>query len=130
MTAKATIHTGRRKTSVARVSFSEGTGDIHINGSSLEDFFPRKTGQMIVLQPLKVLDKMADFDISVTVKGGGISGQAGAVRHGISRALVGYNEDFRSTLREHGFLTRDDRSVERKKVGLHKARKRPQYSKR
>ncbi len=122
--------TGRRKTAVARVYLRPGNGQFIVNGRRLEEFFPRKTGRMIVCQPLKVADKLDSFDINVAVRGSGISGQAGAVRHGIARALVKYDEGLRGPLRQAGFLTRDDRSVERKKVGLHKARKRPQYSKR
>ena len=121
---------GRRKTSTARVYISKGKGELAINGKSIEEYFGRKTSRMIVRQPLELLNITNDFNIKVTVKGGGISSQAGAIRHGITRALVEYNEEFKPTLRKAGFVTRDAREVERKKIGLHKARKRPQYSKR
>ena len=129
----ADIHyygTGRRKTSAARVFLSLGVGEIKINERSMEDYFGREVARMIVKQPLEVVDMIDKFDLSVTVTGGGSFGQAGAIRHGIARALVKYDENLRSSLRKAGFLTRDARQVERKKVGLHKARKRPQYSKR
>lgn len=122
--------TGRRKTCTARVFIKPGTGNLSINGRSLEQYFGRPTSRMIVAQPLELLDLKDKFDIYVTVTGGGISGQAGAIRHGLTRALIEYDESFRPALRSAGFVTRDARSVERKKVGLHKARKRPQYSKR
>ena len=122
--------TGRRKTSSARVFLSTGAGEIEVNGKPLDTFFSRKTAQMIVRQPLEVAEMMSNVDLKVTVTGGGISGQAGAVRHGITRALIAYDESLRSPLRKAGFVTRDARQVERKKVGLHKARKRPQFSKR
>ncbi|MEJ2669027.1 MAG: 30S ribosomal protein S9 [Gammaproteobacteria bacterium] len=122
--------TGRRKTSTARVFIRRGTGSITVNGRPLDSFFGRETSCMVVRQPLGVIDVEGRFDITITVKGGGSSGQAGACRHGLARALVQYDEDNRSALRRAGLLTRDDRQVERKKVGLHKARKRPQYSKR
>ncbi len=122
--------TGRRKTCTARVFIKPGTGNLSINGRSLEQYFGRPTSRMIVAQPLELLDLKNKFDIYVTVTGGGISGQAGAIRHGLTRALIEYDESFRPALRSAGFVTRDARSVERKKVGLHKARKRPQYSKR
>ena len=122
--------TGRRKSSSARVFLKKGSGNIVINNRTMEQYFGRETGRMIVRQPLEKLDMMESFDISVSVKGGGISGQAGAIRHGITRALIKYDESLRKTLRQAGFVTRDAREVERKKVGLHKARKRPQYSKR
>jgi small subunit ribosomal protein S9 len=122
--------TGRRKTSTARVFLSPGSGEITVNGRPLDSFFGRETSRMVVRQPLETADMVARVDVRVTVVGGGSSGQAGAIRHGIARALVEYNEEFRSPLRRAGFLTRDAREVERKKVGLHKARKRPQYSKR
>ena len=122
--------TGRRKTSAARVFLSLGDGKIKINERSMEDYFGREVARMIVKQPLEVVDMIDKFDLSVTVTGGGSFGQAGAIRHGIARALVKYDENLRSSLRKAGFLTRDARQVERKKVGLHKARKRPQYSKR
>ena len=107
-----------------------GSGNIVINGRSLDDYFGRETAQMIVRQPLERVNMSTDFDVSATVKGGGISGQAGAIRHGITRALIDYDETLRRPLRVAGFVTRDAREVERKKIGLHKARKRPQYSKR
>jgi small subunit ribosomal protein S9 len=122
--------TGRRKTSSARVLVAAGTGSITVNGKALDDFFGRQTARMIVRQALKVTDMADKVDIRVRVTGGGTSGQAGAIRHGIARALVEYNEELRAPLRTAGFMTRDSRAVERKKVGLHKARKRPQYSKR
>ena len=122
--------TGRRKSSSARVFLKKGSGNIVINNRTLEKYFGRETGRMIVQQPLEKLDMLKNFDISVSVSGGGISGQAGAIRHGITRALIKYDEGLRKTLRQAGFVTRDAREVERKKVGLHKARKRPQYSKR
>ena len=122
--------TGRRKTSTARVFMTLGTGDISINDRSLETYFGREVARMIVRQPLDVVDAPQTFDIKITVNGGGSFGQAGAIRHGIARALVKYDESFRVPLRRAGFLTRDARQVERKKIGLHKARKRPQFSKR
>lgn len=122
--------TGRRKTSAARVFLKTGSGEIIVNGKLLDEYFGRETARMIVRQPLEVVGATDRFDIKVTVKGGGGSGQAGAIRHGISRALVEYDEALRVPLRKAGFLTRDAREVERKKVGLRKARKRPQYSKR
>ena len=122
--------TGRRKSSAARVFLTPGSGNITVNGRPLERFFGRETARMIVRQPLETANMASRVDVKVTVSGGGTSGQAGAIRHGIARALVDYNEDLRSPLRQAGFLTRDAREVERKKVGLHKARKRPQYSKR
>ena len=122
--------TGRRKTSTARVFLSPGQGQITVNDSPLDEYFGRETARMIVRQPLEVAEALDRFDIKVTVRGGGGSGQAGAIRHGIARALVEYDETLRVPLRAAGFLTRDAREVERKKVGLRKARKRPQYSKR
>ena len=122
--------TGRRKTSTARVFVSKGSGQISVNSKSLEDFFGRETSRMVVRQPLEVAQLTDSVDIKVTVKGGGSSGQAVAIRHGIARALVDFNESLHSTMRDSGFLTRDARAVERKKAGLRKARKRPQYSKR
>lgn len=122
--------TGRRKTSTARVFLKEGTGNIVVNRKPVDDYFARETCTMLVRQPLEVTEMQDKFDINITVVGGGISGQAGAVRHGITRALIQYNEELKKALKHHGFVTRDDRSVERKKVGLRKARKRPQYSKR
>ncbi len=122
--------TGRRKNATARVFIKQGTGNLTINGRTLEQYFGRPTSRMVVAQPLELLEVQDKFDIYVTVTGGGISGQAGAIRHGLTRALMEYDETFRPALRKAGFVTRDARSVERKKVGLHKARKRPQYSKR
>jgi small subunit ribosomal protein S9 len=122
--------TGRRKSSAARVFLKRGSGEITINDRTLDQYFGRETGRMIVRQPLEKLEMLDQFDFNITVKGGGISGQAGAIRHGITRALMEYDETLRKTLRGAGFVTRDAREVERKKVGLHKARKRPQYSKR
>lgn len=122
--------TGRRKTSTARVFLKPGSGNISINGRSLDVYFGRETARMMVRQPLELVQVGDKFDVYVTVAGGGNSGQAGAIRHGITRALMEYDETLRSTLRKAGFVTRDAREVERKKVGLRKARKRPQYSKR
>ena len=122
--------TGRRKTAAARVFLNSGSGNITVNGRPLDKFFGRETARMVVRQPLVVTDMADKVDINVTVIGGGTTGQAGAIRHGIARALVEHDEGMRSALRRAGFLTRDARMVERKKVGLHKARKRPQYSKR
>ena len=122
--------TGRRKDSTARVFLKQGTGKLEINGKSLEQYFGRPTSRMVVAQPLELLEVSDKFDLYITVSGGGITGQAGAIRHGITRALIQYDESFRPALRKAGFVTRDARAVERKKVGLHKARKRPQYSKR
>jgi small subunit ribosomal protein S9 len=122
--------TGRRKSAIARVYAESGTGKFTVNGKTLADYFGRKTDEMISLQPLKLLELTDKFNINVTVKGSGPSGQAGAIRHGLTRALMVYDETLRPQLRKAGFVTRDSREVERKKVGLHKARKRPQYSKR
>jgi small subunit ribosomal protein S9 len=122
--------TGRRKTSSARVFLSTGAGEIKVNGKPLDVFFGRKTAQMIVRQPLELVDMINNVDLNVTVSGGGISGQAGAIRHGITRALISYDETLRSPLRKAGFVTRDAREVERKKVGLRKARRATQFSKR
>lgn len=122
--------TGRRKTSAARVYLTPGDGSITVNGRPLDEFFGRETARMIVRQPLEATELVDKVSISASVSGGGTTGQAGAIRHGIARALLEYNEEHRSTLRQAGYLTRDARMVERKKVGLHKARKRPQYSKR
>lgn len=122
--------TGRRKTSTARVYLSVGSGVITVNGRPLDNFFGRETARMVVRQPLETAGLTDRVDVQITVHGGGNTGQAGAIRHGIARALVDYSEDLRSPMRRAGFLTRDAREVERKKVGLHKARKRPQYSKR
>lgn len=122
--------TGRRKTSTARVFLNHGNGSITVNGRPLDKFFGRETARMVVRQPLVITEMANKLDINVTVTGGGTTGQAGAIRHGIARALVEHDENMRVPLRRAGFLTRDARMVERKKVGLHKARKRPQYSKR
>jgi small subunit ribosomal protein S9 len=130
MAAAQYYGTGRRKSAVARVYATLGSGKITINKKSIEEYFGRKTDQMISKQPLELIGRTADFDINVIVKGGGPSGQAGAIRHGLTRALMEYDETLRPTLRAAGYVTRDSRQVERKKVGLHKARKRPQYSKR
>jgi small subunit ribosomal protein S9 len=122
--------TGRRKSAVARVYIKSGNGAIVVNGKPVDEFFSRETGRMLVRQPLEVTEMLTNFDISANVKGGGESGQAGAVRHGIARALVEYDSSLKPALRKAGLITRDAREVERKKVGLRKARKRPQYSKR
>lgn len=122
--------TGRRKTSTARVFLTAGTGNITINNRTIENFFGREVARMVVRQPLELLEVVGKFDINVSVAGGGAFGQAGAIRHGLARALIEYDEANRSALRKAGFVTRDSREVERKKVGLRKARKRPQYSKR
>jgi small subunit ribosomal protein S9 len=122
--------TGRRKSSSARVYLRPGNGGITINKRPLDVFFGRETSRMVVRQPLKLTDMLEKFDIMVNVTGGGNTGQAGAIRHGITRALIEYDEALRAPLRKAGFVTRDAREVERKKIGLHKARKRPQYSKR
>ncbi|MFD2229268.1 30S ribosomal protein S9 [Alkalimarinus sediminis] len=122
--------TGRRKTSTARVFIKSGSGQIVVNDRPLDEFFGRETARMVVRQPLELVEMTDKFDIKVTVVGGGTTGQAGAIRHGITRALMEYDETLRSTLRGAGYVTRDARKVERKKVGLRKARKRPQFSKR
>lgn len=122
--------TGRRKTSTARIFLTKGKGTITVNDRPIENYFGRETARMLVRQPLDAVSLTDKVDISATVSGGGDTGQAGAIRHGIARALTVYDESLRSALRRGGFLTRDAREVERKKVGLHKARKRPQYSKR
>lgn len=124
------LGTGRRKSSTARVFLRQGSGKIVINGRSLEQHFPRETDHMIVRQPLEVTAAADRFDVIVNVVGGGTTGQAGAIRHGLSRALVAFNEENRALLRAKGLLTRDAREVERKKIGLHGARRRPQFSKR
>ncbi|MBT3013115.1 MAG: 30S ribosomal protein S9 [Candidatus Thiodiazotropha sp. (ex Lucina aurantia)] len=124
------ITTGRRKSSTARVFLTAGSGNIVVNNRPLDEYFGRETARMVVRQPLDATETRDKVDIKVTVNGGGTTGQAGAIRHGISRALDAYDESLHGTLRRAGFLTRDARAVERKKVGLHKARKRPQYSKR
>ena len=122
--------TGRRKSVIARVFMKRGSGKIIVNGKALDEFFSRETGRMIVRQPLELVEHLESFDIKVNVIGGGESGQAGAVRHGIARALVNYDSELKPTLSKAGFITRDAREVERKKVGLHKARRRKQFSKR
>ena len=122
--------TGRRKSSTARVFLTQGTGEITVNRRPLDQYFGRETARMVVRQPLDVADLSSKVNIRATVIGGGSSGQAGAIRHGITRALLQYDETLRGPLRKAGFVTRDSREVERKKVGLRKARKRPQYSKR
>lgn len=130
MAEKNTICTGRRKSSAARAFLVPGKGTITINKRTIENYFGRETSRMVVRQPLEAVDMLEKFDVNITVKGGGNNGQAGAIRHAIARALVAHDEGLRSTMRKAGFLTRDAREVERKKIGLHKARKRPQYSKR
>ncbi len=130
MASQTYYGTGRRKSSTARVFMQAGSGKINVNSKSLEDYFGRKTAHMIVRQPLETVDSLNNFDFNITVRGGGGSGQAGAIRLGISRALLSYDESLRGQLRSSGFLTRDAREVERKKVGLKKARKATQYSKR
>lgn len=124
------LGTGRRKSSTARVFLRPGTGKIVINGRSMEQHFPRETDHMLIRLPLEVTASVDRFDVVINVVGGGTTGQAGAIRHGIARALVAFNEDNRAPLRAKGLLTRDAREVERKKIGLHGARRRPQYSKR
>ena len=128
--AQQNYGTGRRKTAVARVFLKPGKGSIIVNDKPVDEFFSRETGRMIVRQPLVLTNNLNSFDILVNVHGGGESGQAGAVRHGISRALVDYDESLKPALRKAGLVTRDAREVERKKVGLHKARRRKQFSKR
>lgn len=130
MAANYNYGTGRRKTAVARVFIKPGTGNIIVNGKPLDEFFSRETGRMIVRQPLVLTENQERFDIMVNVTGGGESGQAGAVRHGITRALIDYDSELKGSLRKEGFVTRDAREVERKKVGLRKARRRKQFSKR
>lgn len=130
MIGKYNYGTGRRKSSVARVFMKRGTGKITVNGRALEAFFKRETGRMVVMQPLQLTDNVETFDIMVNVAGGGESGQAGAVRHGITRALIDYDASLKSVLSHAGLVTRDAREVERKKVGLHKARRAKQFSKR
>jgi small subunit ribosomal protein S9 len=122
--------TGRRKSSVARVYLTRGSGNIVVNKRTLDQYFGRETARMVVRQPLNVAELVDKLDITIRVAGGGGTGQAGAIRHGITRALIRYDETQRGPLRKAGFVTRDSRKVERKKVGLHKARKAPQYSKR
>jgi len=130
MSEQTYYSTGRRKSSTARVFLKKGSGTITINHRDIGIYFGRETGRMIVRQPLETINMKDTFDIEITVSGGGISGQAGAIRHGITRAVIVYDETLRKPLRKAGFVTRDAREVERKKVGLHKARKKPQYSKR
>ncbi|HEY4714045.1 MAG TPA: 30S ribosomal protein S9 [Aquirhabdus sp.] len=130
MTTQRNYGTGRRKTATARVFLAPGSGAMIINNKTLDQYFARETSRMIVRQPLELVDGLAKYDIFITVKGGGMSGQAGAIRHGITRALYASDETLKSALRQAGFVTRDAREVERKKIGLRKARKRPQYSKR
>ncbi|MEI8303532.1 MAG: 30S ribosomal protein S9 [Burkholderiales bacterium] len=122
--------TGRRKTSVARVFLKKGSGRVVVNGKPLDSYFARETGRMVVRQPLELTNNLEAFDVKVNVKGGGESGQAGAVRHGITRALIDFDETLKPALSRAGLVTRDAREVERKKVGLHKARRRKQFSKR
>ena len=129
-TTESYYGTGRRKSSTARVILTSGTGDITVNKRPLDEYFGRETARMVVRQPLDIAELLRKVDIRVKVAGGGSSGQAGAIRHGITRALMRYDETLRAPLRKAGFVTRDSREVERKKVGLRKARKRPQYSKR
>ena len=130
MSAQQFYGTGRRKTSTARVFIAAGTGKITINDRSIDEYFGRPVARMVVRQPLELVDMVEKFDVNVTVSGGGSFGQAGAIRHGLTRALMEYDENLRSVLRKAGYVTRDSREVERKKVGLRKARKKPQYSKR
>lgn len=122
--------TGRRKTSTARVFLTAGTGTIVVNDRPLDDYFGRPVARLVVRQPLELVGLSDKFDVNVTVAGGGSFGQAGAIRHGLTRALMEYNEELRGALRKAGYVTRDSREVERKKVGLRKARKKPQFSKR
>jgi small subunit ribosomal protein S9 len=130
MSANYYYGTGRRKTAVARVFIKNGSGKFIVNDKPVDEFFSRETGRMVVRQPLELTQHMATFDIMVNVTGGGESGQAGAVRHGITRALIEYDATLKPALSNAGFVTRDARAVERKKVGLHKARRRKQFSKR
>ena len=130
MEVQKPISVGRRKSASARVILSLGSGAISINGRSLEEYFGRQTSRMLVRQPLQAIDRPDSFDLRITVKGGGPNGQAGAIRHGITRALIEFDETFRPVLRKAGYVTRDAREVERKKVGLHKARRASQFSKR
>lgn len=130
MAVQQNYGTGRRKSAVARVFLKAGKGDIIVNGKPVDEFFSRETGRMIVRQPLALTESLNRFDIQVNVTGGGESGQAGAVRHGITRALIDYDETLKTQLKKAGLVTRDAREVERKKVGLHKARRRKQFSKR
>lgn len=130
MSANTQYGTGRRKSAAAKVFLKPGNGRIMVNGRSLEEFFGRETGRMIVMQPLELTQMVDKFDVTVSVEGGGVTGQAGAIRHGITRALMEYDESLRKPLRAAGFVTRDAREVERKKVGRRKARRGTQFSKR
>jgi len=130
MPANTNYGTGRRKSAAAKVFLRPGNGRIMVNGRSLEEFFGRETGRMIVMQPLELTQMVDKFDVTVSVEGGGVTGQAGAIRHGITRALIEYDDTLRRPLRAAGFVTRDAREVERKKVGRRKARRGTQYSKR
>ncbi|GAA5786084.1 MULTISPECIES: 30S ribosomal protein S9 [Chitiniphilus] len=130
MVGKYYYGTGRRKSSVARVFLAKGSGNIVVNGKPLDQYFARETGRMVVRQPLELTQSLESFDILVNVNGGGETGQAGAVRHGITRALIDFNAELKGALKAAGLVTRDAREVERKKVGLHKARRRKQFSKR
>lgn len=130
MSAAQFYGTGRRKTSTARVFITAGTGTITVNDRPLDEYFGRPVARMVVRQPLELVGLVEKFDVNVTVSGGGSFGQAGAIRHGLTRALMEYDENLRSDLRKAGYVTRDSREVERKKVGLRKARKKPQFSKR
>ncbi len=130
MSTQYNYGTGRRKSAIARVFIKPGTGTIIVNNKPIDEFFSRETGRMIVRQPLELTENLTNFDIKVNIHGGGESGQAGAVRHGITRALIDYDETLRPALRKAGLVTRDAREVERKKVGLRKARRRKQFSKR
>lgn len=130
MNGKYYYGTGRRKSAVARVFMMKGTGNIVVNGKPVDEYFARETGRMVIRQPLALVDHLETFDIMVNVTGGGETGQAGAVRHGITRALIDFSTELKPTLSNAGLVTRDAREVERKKVGLHKARRRKQFSKR
>ena len=130
MATSTNYGTGRRKTSTARVFLRKGSGNITVNGRPLDEFFGRETARMIVRQPLELTNNTESFDIAVTASGGGTTGQAGAIRHGLTRALMEYDESLRKQLRDAGYVTRDSREVERKKVGLRKARRGTQFSKR
>src|SRR5574341_2386558 len=130
MATQPNISVGRRKESVARVRIAPGTGNITINGRTMDEYFGRETSKMILVEPLKLVDPMGKLDVFVNARGGGLSGQAGAIRHGITRALMDYNPEFRPVLKKAGFVTRDARKVERKKYGRPGARKRFQFSKR
>lgn len=130
VSAEQKYGTGRRKTATARVFLKPGTGQITVNGKTVEEYFGRETSRMMVRSPLELIDALTRFDLKITVVGGGPTGQAGAIRHGVTRALMAYDESLRPQLRDAGYVTRDAREVERKKVGLHKARRATQYSKR